>query len=307
MRSSGWSISWTRSKHKAATRTESVGQCKQEAATILVSLATAWHREAIGTDPQPGTNDRSTMGLATSALSHDARASSPTWRTMQFPDIDRRDWPTQYKVSYYYAELLWKMENWGECGPAFDHVVELNPAGGVHGRRRVRRRALLQQPLPAAVPASRARDVAASVAGHETPRQTQTRPTTRGGACRERARSARVHRSRTGHAARLPALRLLHPRRDRPADDQVPSCAHLLRGEPLRRGGAALQGHRVEQPRQRARGVRGEPLPRFAQRARKPDDASARRVHPRHRRRDRAALRVLLRHAGEHRRARGAL
>ena len=30
---------------------------------------------------------------------------------------------------YYYAELLWKMENWAECGPAFDKVVELDSKG----------------------------------------------------------------------------------------------------------------------------------------------------------------------------------
>src|SRR4029078_6206486 len=55
--------------------------------------------------------------------------SFPDMEQMEFPDIDKRDWPTEYKVSYYYAELLWKMENWAQCGPAFDHVVEVNPKG----------------------------------------------------------------------------------------------------------------------------------------------------------------------------------
>ncbi len=107
---------------------ESINQCKQEAATMLISLATAWHREAIGTDTQPGTNDRTTMGLA-SQLYRVVIEKFPDMEGMQFPDIDRRDWPTAYKVSYYYAELLWKMEEWAQCGPAFDRVVELNPQG----------------------------------------------------------------------------------------------------------------------------------------------------------------------------------
>ena len=107
---------------------ESQAQCKQSAASILVELATAWHREAIGTDDQPGTNDRGTMELA-SRLYRMVIDKFPEMEQMQFPDIDRRDWPTQYKVSYYYAELLWKMEDWAQCGPAFDQVVELNPRG----------------------------------------------------------------------------------------------------------------------------------------------------------------------------------
>ena len=51
----------------------------------------------------------------------------PDLDTMEFPSIDRRDWPSEYKISYFYAELLWKMEEWGQCGPAFDQVVEGNP------------------------------------------------------------------------------------------------------------------------------------------------------------------------------------
>jgi tetratricopeptide (TPR) repeat protein len=102
--------------------------CKQAAASVLIDLATAWHREAIGTDTQPGTNDRGTMDLA-SKLYRLVLKSFPDMEQMEFPDIDKRDWPTEYKVSYYYAELLWKMENWAQCGPAFDRVLEVNPQG----------------------------------------------------------------------------------------------------------------------------------------------------------------------------------
>jgi tetratricopeptide (TPR) repeat protein len=102
--------------------------CKQAAASVLIDLATAWHREAIGTDTQPGTNDRQTMELA-SKLYRMILEHFPDMEAMQFPDIDKRDWPTEYKVSYYYAELLWKMENWAQCGPAFDKVLSVDPQG----------------------------------------------------------------------------------------------------------------------------------------------------------------------------------
>jgi len=110
--------------HPAESQTE----CRQVTATVLVELATAWHREAIGTDEQPGTNDRNTMNLA-GQLYRLLTERFPDMEHLEFPDIDRRDWPTLYRVQYFYAELLWRMENWAECGPAFDRVVELNPQG----------------------------------------------------------------------------------------------------------------------------------------------------------------------------------
>ncbi|MDH5674138.1 MAG: tetratricopeptide repeat protein [Myxococcales bacterium] len=102
--------------------------CRQSAASVLIELATAWHREAIGTDTQPGTNDKGTMEQATK-LYRMILKNFPDMEEMEFPDIDKRDWPTEYKVSYYYAELLWKMEAWAQCGPAFDRVLEVNPKG----------------------------------------------------------------------------------------------------------------------------------------------------------------------------------
>ncbi len=107
---------------------ERLKECAQETATILVTTATAWHREAAGTESQPGTNDRRTM-LFAAALYKLLVENFPNLDQLEYPNIDRRDWPTLYKVSYYRAELLWKMEEWAKCGPAFDRVVELNPQG----------------------------------------------------------------------------------------------------------------------------------------------------------------------------------
>ncbi len=107
---------------------EYVAECRTESATILISLATSWHRETVGGDGQPGTNDKATMTFA--ARLYDMLVERyPNLDQMQFPAIDKRDWPTRYRVAYYRAELLWKMEDWEQCGPAFDRVVELNPQG----------------------------------------------------------------------------------------------------------------------------------------------------------------------------------
>ncbi len=107
---------------------ETVTTCKSETAGILAWLATSWHREAIGTDEQPGTNDQTTMRLA-ARLYEILLDKFPDMNELEFTNIAREDWPTEYKVSYYFAELLWKMEDWARCGPAFDKVVELNPSG----------------------------------------------------------------------------------------------------------------------------------------------------------------------------------
>lgn len=107
---------------------EAIKECKQATAGVLVYLATAWHREAVGTEDQPGTNDRNTMN-ASATLYELVLNRFPDMEQLEFPEIDRRDWPTEYRISYYHAELLWRMEDWARCGPAFDKVVELNPQG----------------------------------------------------------------------------------------------------------------------------------------------------------------------------------
>ncbi len=107
---------------------ETVTQCKAETAQIMIGLATGWHREAIGDDENPGTNDRSTMALA-ARLYQLLVEKFPDIDDLEFPNIAEEDWPTAYSVAYYFAELLWKLEDWTRCGPAFDAVVELNPQG----------------------------------------------------------------------------------------------------------------------------------------------------------------------------------
>ena len=105
-----------------------VEECKVETATTMLWLGTSWHREAVGTDSSPGTKSKRTMSQA-AVLYRTLLKEFPDMEQMKFANIDKRDWPTKYKLSYFYAELLWKMEEWGQCGPAFDRVVEQDSQG----------------------------------------------------------------------------------------------------------------------------------------------------------------------------------
>ncbi|MGB5810591.1 MAG: tetratricopeptide repeat protein [Polyangiales bacterium] len=113
---------------KSSKPAERVEKCKVETATTMLWLGTSWHREAVGTDAAPGTKNKKTMSQA-AVLYRTLLKEFPDMEQMDFPNIDKRDWPTEYKISYFYAELLWKMDEWSQCGPAFDQVVELNPQG----------------------------------------------------------------------------------------------------------------------------------------------------------------------------------
>ncbi|MCB9627331.1 MAG: tetratricopeptide repeat protein [Sandaracinaceae bacterium] len=111
--------------HPVAARNE----CKAETATVLLWQAVGLHREAVGADEEhPGTNNVETMRAA-AALYQLILDGYPDLDELEFADIDPRDRPTRYRISYYAAELLWKMQDWQRCGPAFDQVVSLDPRG----------------------------------------------------------------------------------------------------------------------------------------------------------------------------------
>ncbi len=96
-----------------------IAACRSNAASVLIELAIAWHRESVGTEASPGTNDAKTMRAA-AALYKMAVEKFPDMDRMEFPNFDRRDWPTRYRIAYYSADLSWKQKDWAQCGPAFD-------------------------------------------------------------------------------------------------------------------------------------------------------------------------------------------
>ncbi|MBW1904557.1 MAG: tetratricopeptide repeat protein [Deltaproteobacteria bacterium] len=117
-----------RNYKKGGKPADKLEECKVETATTMLWLGTSWHREAVGTDASPGTKNKKTMSQA-AVLYRTLLKEFSEMEQMKFPNIDKRDWPTKYKLSYFYAELLWKMEEWAQCGPAFDNVVEQNSQG----------------------------------------------------------------------------------------------------------------------------------------------------------------------------------
>ncbi len=107
---------------------ENVRECRQVVAQMIMEMATNWHQEAVGSDTAPGTNDEETMEMA-SRLYALALDTFPNLDQIDFEGWDEETQPTRYRVSYWAAELLWKRNQWEECGPAFDRVVEMDPGG----------------------------------------------------------------------------------------------------------------------------------------------------------------------------------
>lgn len=104
-------------------------QCRNVVATLVLDVATSWHYESVGPSETEGTDDEQTMDLAYELYQ---RALE------EFPDLDELDldgWdegerPTRYRLSYWYADLLYARGSWAECGAAFDRVVAMNTSAG---------------------------------------------------------------------------------------------------------------------------------------------------------------------------------
>ncbi len=120
-------------RHNAQRSTEAKNQCRDYAAREVFDVASHWHLEAIGRSAEGqqqtrGTRDPHTMQMA-SQLYQVLIDQFPDFDQVTFPDYDRRDWPSLYRVSYYRADILRDQGNVQECGPAYDHVIEMNPHG----------------------------------------------------------------------------------------------------------------------------------------------------------------------------------
>ena len=121
------------SRPKAAQREEAerlaaLGEtpCQEETATALLLLATAWHREAIGTDDQPGTRDAGTMRHA-AALYGVLLDAFPRLDALELPRLDRRDRPSRARVSFFRADLLFEQQRWSECATSFEATLDAEP------------------------------------------------------------------------------------------------------------------------------------------------------------------------------------
>lgn len=101
-------------------------ECDERTATALIVLATAWHREAIGTGDQPGTQDRATMERAAElyALIDEAL---PSFDRLELTALDRRDRPSRARLAFFHGELLYAMERWDGCASAYERALDASP------------------------------------------------------------------------------------------------------------------------------------------------------------------------------------
>ncbi len=107
--------------------------CRDRTAQIVFDVASHWHLEAIGRSAEGavqtrGTRDQATMTRA-ATLYNLILDRFPDFDQVTFPDYQRTDWPTRYRIAYYAADILRDQGNNAECGPAYDRVVEMNPTG----------------------------------------------------------------------------------------------------------------------------------------------------------------------------------
>jgi tetratricopeptide (TPR) repeat protein len=102
--------------------------CTERVATSLVLLATAWHREAVGTDDQPGTHDRRTIEQAAALYALIDRAL-PELDQLSFETIRREDRPTRASLAFFRGELLYSAENWQGCAEAYERAIDAGADG----------------------------------------------------------------------------------------------------------------------------------------------------------------------------------
>jgi TolA-binding protein len=119
----------------ARRSTEAQHACRDHAARVLYDTASHWHLEALGHSADNSSQTRGTRDPRTLSRVADLYdtllARFADLDQVTFPDYDRRDWPTRYRVAYFRAEILRAQSDFAACGPAFDRVVELDPAGSL--------------------------------------------------------------------------------------------------------------------------------------------------------------------------------
>ncbi len=109
------------------------GECRDNAARIIFDVASHWHLEAIGRSAEGQVQTRGTRSPQTmtrvAQLYNILLERFPDLDQVTYPDYQRPDWPSRYRIAYYAADILRDQGNFAECGPAYDRVVEMNPSG----------------------------------------------------------------------------------------------------------------------------------------------------------------------------------
>jgi tetratricopeptide (TPR) repeat protein len=96
-------------KKRGDLKASALAECQSNASGVLRELATTWHREA-----------QKTQNNDTYALAH--------YLYKEYLDSFPHE-KDAYVMSYYYAELLFKLEKWTEAADAYTKVVKMDPKG----------------------------------------------------------------------------------------------------------------------------------------------------------------------------------
>jgi hypothetical protein len=100
--------------------------CRANAAATLLDTALRAHRDALGTDAQPGTQDRDAMRATATLL---------RWVLEHLPDLDtlalppERTWPSSYGARFFVAELSYRSQDYVSCASDFEALLDADPSG----------------------------------------------------------------------------------------------------------------------------------------------------------------------------------
>ena len=96
-------------KKRGGMRKTALAECRQNSSGVLRELATTWHREAQKTQ----NNETYAMAML---LYREYLATFPSEKDA-------------YEMTYYYAELLFKLKRWEPAAEVYTKVVKMKPAG----------------------------------------------------------------------------------------------------------------------------------------------------------------------------------
>ncbi|MFK7987429.1 MAG: tetratricopeptide repeat protein [Sandaracinaceae bacterium] len=102
---------------------EHADECSGRVAEGVLLLATAWHREALGSDDAPGTRSSETMGRA-GALYASIESELPPLGTVTMPSVLAADRPTPAQLAAWRGDLAYEQERWDVCASAYSRALD---------------------------------------------------------------------------------------------------------------------------------------------------------------------------------------
>lgn len=106
----------------AEAHPDEASACTGRVAEGVLLLATAWHREAIGSDDAPGTRSTETMARA-GALYARIESELPPLRSVSMPSVVAADRPTPAQLAAWRGDLAYEQQRWDTCASAYSSAL----------------------------------------------------------------------------------------------------------------------------------------------------------------------------------------